>query len=135
MDGSVPVAGLRASMILRKQTPLAGVLRIESGWASDRFVFRATQHEKCEGCGSTAPLVGGTENLCQTCVDDRELGKGLLKGGRAALTRSKDGAVVMLGDHWAVSAEGEVPVPLVSHAPTERGQLATFEDLSNRAAG
>jgi hypothetical protein len=34
-----------------------------------------------------------------------------------------------------VSPEGEIPVSLVSHAPLERGQLATFEDLSGRAAG
>ena len=135
-DGNIPVAELRESMIRRRQTPLAGALRAVNRWTGeDRFVFRATQHEKCEGCGSTAPLAGGAESLCQTCVDDRELGKGLLTAGRIALTKSKNGSIVLLGNHWALSADGEIPVPLVSHAPTERGQLATFEDLSNRAAG
>jgi CRISPR-associated protein Csm1 len=134
-DGNIPVAGLRESMAGRKQTPLGSVLRANNGWARERFIFRATQHERCEGCGSTAHLSGTPENLCQTCVDDRELGKGLLKGCRAALTRSRDGSIGLLGEHWAVSPEGEIPVSLVSHAPLERGQLATFEDLSGRAAG
>lgn len=59
----------------------------------------------------------------------------LVRASGATLTKSRDGAIMLLGNRWAVSATGEVPVSLVSHAPTERGQLATFEDLSNRAAG
>jgi CRISPR-associated protein Csm1 len=134
--GNIPVAELRESMIKRKQTPLAGALRSNNGWAGEsRFVFRATEHEKCDGCASTALLAEGNDSLCRTCVDDRELGKGLLTAGRVALTRSKSGGIVLLGNHWTLSDNGEISVPLVSHAPTERGQLATFEDLSNRAAG
>jgi hypothetical protein len=90
---------------------------------------------KCEGCGSTALLSGEPENLCQTCVDDRELGKRLLRRGRTALLKSPNGSIGLLGARWAVSPDGQIPIPLISHAPLEHGQLATFEELSGRAAG
>lgn len=134
-DGNIPAAALQDAMAARKQMPLGSVLRTVSGWATDRFIFGATQHEKCQGCGATATLSDKSEKLCQTCVDDRELGKGLLRGGRAALTNSRDGSLGLLGQRWAVSPAGEIAIPLISHAPLERGQLATFENLSERATG
>lgn len=134
-DGNIPVARLQEAMAERKQLPLGGVLRTADGWVTDRFTFGATQHGKCEGCGSTAMLSDESEKLCQTCVDDRELGKGLLWGSRAALTNSMPGSIGLLGKRWAVSPDGEVLIPLIFHAPLERNQLATFDDLSDRAAG
>jgi len=135
VDGAIPVRGLQEAMSDRKQRPLGSVLRTADGWATDRFIFGATQHAKCEGCGSTAMLSHETEALCQTCIDDRELGKGLLSGGNAALTNSQHGSIRLLGQGWAASPDGQVPIPLVSHAPLEHGQLATFEELAARAAG
>jgi CRISPR-associated protein Csm1 len=134
-DGNIPVVGLREAMADRKQMPLGSVLRTGDGWATDRFIFAATQHGKCEGCGSTAMLSDDSEALCQTCVDDRELGKALLRGGRASLSNSLHGSIRLLGAGWAISPDGQITIPLVSHVPVERGQLATFEDLSARAAG
>lgn len=134
-DGKIPVAGLRESMVARKQTPLGGALQTGTSWASEAFVVRAAHHGKCDGCGATAQLSDETEKVCQTCVDDRELGRGLLSGSRAALKKSPHGSISLLGDHWSLSPDGELAIPVVSHAPTQQGQLATFEDLSARAIG
>ncbi len=134
-DARIPSAALHEAMANRKETPLGGILRSPCGWASERFVFGATQHEKCEGCGSTALLSATPENLCQTCVDDRELGKRLLHGNRVALKQSTDGPITLLGNHWAIATDGPVPISVVSHAPLHCGELATFEDLAVCAEG
>ncbi|MGD0778402.1 MAG: hypothetical protein ABSC05_36945 [Candidatus Solibacter sp.] len=134
-DGNIPVAELGEAMVGRKETPIGSVLRSTHGWATDRFIFGATQHDKCKGCGSTALLSDESEEICQTCVEDRELGRGLLGGGPAALTKSPQGPISLLGERWTVSADGPVLIPLVSHVPLEHGHLATFEVLSDRAAG
>jgi CRISPR-associated protein Csm1 len=136
-DGRIPVQGLRATMAARNQTPLRLVLRTDQQWASDRFFVAATQHAKCEGCGATAKLSGKTETeeLCQTCVDDRALGAELLRDSSPALAKCTNGSIALLGQRWCVSRDGGDHISLVAHAPLERGQLATFEDLSKRAAG
>ncbi|MBV8847201.1 MAG: hypothetical protein JO307_30695 [Bryobacterales bacterium] len=139
-DGKIPVDGLRHAMGHRKRTPLANAVQTDCGWASNCFCFRATQAAKCDGCGSTAVLNNEEDDgvrvqLCQTCVDDRELGKALLHGTRAGLGRSPRGSIAVLGEKWTASSQGEIPIPLISHAPVEGDGLATFEQLARRSAG
>jgi CRISPR-associated protein Csm1 len=133
IDGKIPPT-LHQRMHDRNRTPLAGVLQTGEAWASQRFFFSATKHAKCEGCGATARLSDTTENLCETCVDDLELGRGIMQGG-ATLKSSKNGPIALLGSRWTLSLNGEVRIPLVSHAPVEHGQVATFESLAKRASG
>jgi CRISPR-associated protein Csm1 len=134
-NGKIPVEELRESMACRKAAPLGGVLRADHGWVTGCFIFTATGAAKCAGCGSTATIHDQFSELCPTCADDLELGKGLLREGRAALVKSPLGSIALLGERWAVSSGGTIPIPLVSHAPLKGEQLATFEELSARARG
>jgi CRISPR-associated protein Csm1 len=132
-DGRIPIAELGKEMARRRQQPLGRALRSDGGWQAEHFVFRATGHGKCEGCGVTATLTG--EKLCQTCVDDRELGGALLGSGAVSLGRSASGPIRFLEEHWGVSGSGTVRIAALAHAPLEGRRLATFEDLAARAQG
>jgi CRISPR-associated protein Csm1 len=136
-DGRIPVEALGREMSSRSQRPMSYVLQAPSGWATGAFAVPAGQHEKCGGCGATAPIADrrDQETLCQTCVDDRELG-GALQRGRTKLKKSPSGSLHLLGQRWAVSPDGEIEVPLLTHAPIDRrGELLSFEDLCKKAAG
>lgn len=133
-DGRIPVGGLRDAMARRKQTPLDRALRTAGKWVPERFVFSGGD-AKCAGCGSTAALCDQSERLCQTCVDDSELGKRLLMGGPLRLKQSPHGSLAVLGERWTVSSDGPILVSAVTHTPLEREQLATFKELSGRAGG
>ena len=136
VDGKVPVENLGRAMGKRKRTPLSGSLQALGLWAdSDRFFSRATKHEKCKGCGVTATLTPGTEALCSTCADDRELGRDLLKSGRVAISKSTTGNIAVLGSRWRFAATGEIPISSVALAPSQAGRIATFEDLAAQASG
>lgn len=132
-DGKIPVAALSEAMHIRKQMPLGYALRNGSEWATNRFAFSATDHGKCEGCGSTARLFA--EDVCQTCIDDRELGRRLLSGERIALTRSQQGFIRLLGERWDLSPDGPLTIPAMCYAPRDHGELATFEEIARMAAG
>jgi len=134
-DGRIPISALREEMRTRKQMPLGYALRNGSGWATGRFSFGATDHGRCDGCGCTAKLSRDSENLCQTCIDDRELGKRLLFAERISLTRSPQGFVSLLGERWDISPDGPLTIPAVCYAPVENGELATFEQIARKAPG
>lgn len=134
-DEKIPVAKLHEEMQARKQRPLAGVLCPAGAWDPERFVFAASQPAKCDGCGATASLRDLAEGLCDTCVNDRELGAELLRASRVTLKESSAGAIALLGQEWSICDDGPVPISMISHTPIEGGQLATFEDLSARAKG
>jgi len=135
-DGKIPVGALGAAMRARKDRPLGCALLNGNGWATGRFAFSATDLDKCKGCGATARLLRSSEEeLCQTCVDDRELGKRLLSTGQTALARSQDGFIPLLGERWNISHGGSLTIPATFYAPLEDGQLATFEQIAGRAAG
>jgi CRISPR-associated protein Csm1 len=137
-DGRIPISALGDAMRTRKEMPFGYALRNGSGWATDRFTFGATDHGKCDGCGCTARLShdsGDSEKLCQTCIDDRELGKRLLSAERISLTRSQQGLVSLLGERWDISPDGPLTIPAVCYAPVENGELATFEQIASRAPG
>ncbi len=120
--------------------PFGYALRNGSGWATDRFTFGATDHGKCDGCGCTARLShdsGDSEKLCQTCIDDRELGKRLHYPVKAYIIdeESQQGLVSLLGERWDISPDGPLTIPAVCYAPVENGELATFEQIASRAPG
>lgn len=133
--GKIPVTVLHHEMQRRKQRPLSGVLCTNSGWATEQFLSRATYPAKCTGCGATASIADESEDLCETCVEDRELGKELLRARSVALTRSPAGPIALLGERWSIAPDGPIPISLISHSPLTGDQLATFEDLSARAVG
>jgi CRISPR-associated protein Csm1 len=136
-DTRIPVAGLVREMSLRNRMPLGSILRTRTGWATTHFAVPAGQHEKCDGCGVTAAIAAreDLETLCQTCVDDRDLGRALQRGS-TRLSKSPGGSLLLLGQRWAVSPDGEFEVPLLTHAPVDRhGELLSFEELCERAAG
>jgi len=136
-DGRIPVRLLGSEMRARKQRPLAAALRSTDGWATDRFLFSADGAAKCNGCASTAVLSGEIEPLCQTCTDDRELGRILLNTSRTCLQRSANGFITLLGQGWTVASDGDITVGLIHHQPRARNGLgpATFEELSELATG
>jgi len=135
-DGKIPVRALQEAMSARKTKPLGGVLNSGGRWSTDRFTFPAAAAGKCDGCGATAMLHHEPERLCQTCVDDLELGKALLLApGQIALTPSPNGLLELLGARWGISSTGEIPIPLISHMPLQGHEPATFEQLAARAAG
>src|SRR5579871_2052126 len=140
-DGRIPVAQLREAMALRKLTPLVGALQGTGGWRSiDRFAFSGAGERRCQGCGSTAMVreerdEDEIELLCKTCIDDRELGKELLAHPVAALGRSANGPVSLLGERWRIAASGELKIPVIAHAPLEKGRPADFDQLAERATG
>lgn len=134
-DDRIPVARLGDAMGRRKNMPLACALRNEHGWATERFSCPGVRGAKCEGCGFTAVLRDDSEGLCQTCVDDRELGRQLLAGGRVALARSPQGSVALLEERWTLASNGQIEIPFIVDAPRNGRQLADFDDLSKRAAG
>ncbi|HXM45354.1 MAG TPA: hypothetical protein VN924_29225 [Bryobacteraceae bacterium] len=132
-DGKIPTAALGEAMRTRKQMPFGYALRSGGGWATNRFAFSAADHGRCEGCGATARLYG--EDLCQTCIDDRDLGKRLLSAQRTALTKSRQGFISLLGERWDISPDGPLTIPAVCYAPLDHGELATFEEIARVAAG
>jgi len=138
-DGKIPIAALGEAMRARKEMPFAYALRNGVGWATSRFAFSATDHGRCDGCGSTARLYGGygdSEKLCQTCIDDRELGKRLLSAERTALTRSRQGFISLFGEGWGISTDGPLTIPAMSHAPLDHhGEPAPFETIARMAEG
>jgi CRISPR-associated protein Csm1 len=136
-DGRIPVEPLGSETRARKRRPLAAALRSTDGWATDRFLFSADGAAKCDGCGSTAVLSGETERLCQTCTDDRELGRLLLTTSRTCLQRSANGFITLLGQGWTVASDGHLTIGLIHHQPRASDRLgpATFEELSELATG
>jgi CRISPR-associated protein Csm1 len=140
-DGRIPIAQLAGAMALRKFRPLGGALQDAAGWGGiDRFACSGVGEQRCQGCGSTTTVReesdgDETELLCRTCIDDRELGKQLMTGGVAALVRSADGPISLLGQPWRIAAPGEIRIPHIAHAPLEKGRLADFDQLAERAIG
>jgi CRISPR-associated protein Csm1 len=138
-DGRIPVKQLSEAMRRRKLTPLGQALRRATGWTTE-FSTPIDRAGKCEGCSATALLREETydndlEQLCQTCLDDRELGRHLLESGGAALTPSLRGPIKLFNERWAPAARGHINISLITHAPRSGNRLATFEELSRRAAG
>jgi CRISPR-associated protein Csm1 len=138
-DGWVPVAGLREALSRRKLMPLAGVLQAGDGWSSDEFTFASFGEGRCGGCSATAVLREvavheAAEALCQTCIDDWELGKELVAGGRI-LVRSAEGAIDLLGERWGIGEEGDLEIRFIGHAPRTGARPATFEELAERSDG
>jgi CRISPR-associated protein Csm1 len=135
-DGRVPRVALGEALARRKLTPLVRALQTEEGWSSDRFVFKSPGAERCDGCAGTATIrTVGEEQLCDSCIADRDLGGCLLGSGLHHLVEADDGPVCLLGKRWALSGAGTLNISSVTHAPMRGGQLATFEQLASRALG
>jgi len=135
-DGHVPRAALGESLARRKLTPLAGALRTEAGWATDRFIFKSSGGGRCDGCAATETVrLVGEEQLCHSCIADRDLGGCLLGSCPHRLVEADDGPLRLLGKRWALSGKGTLDIPSVTRAPMQDGQLATFEQLASRALG
>ena len=137
-DGKIPVAQLGEAMALRKMAPLRGALQNADGWGGiERFAFGGLDEGRCQGCGSTAALreqerepEEEPERLCQTCIDDRELGRELLLGGRIGLRRSPAGTVRFARESWAIARDGPIEVPHIAHMPR-----SDFDELAKLAKG
>jgi CRISPR-associated protein Csm1 len=135
-DGRVPRAALADSLARRKLTPLEGALRTEARWSTDRFVFRSSSGGRCDGCAGTEETrMVGDEQLCHSCIADRDLGARLLRSHIHRLVETGNGPLILLGKRWSVSDNGNLSISSVTHAPLHNGQLATFEELSARAVG
>jgi hypothetical protein len=76
-----------------------------------------------------------TEALCQTCIDDPELGKELVAGGRIRLARSAGGPIDLLGEGWGIGREGDLEIRFIGHSPRTGARPATFEELAERSNG
>ncbi len=131
-NGRLPVAPLREAMALRKMAPLRGALQEGHGWRGiEQFTFTSGGGARCEGCGSTAELgKEEPERLCRTCIDDGELGRQLLRGGRSRLRRSRAGTIELAGERWAIGADGPIDVPHIAHTPGR-----DFDELAKLARG
>jgi CRISPR-associated protein Csm1 len=130
-DGKIPVAQLGEAMALRKMTPLRNALQGAGGWATKRFAFTSMEEARCDGCGSTGVLrEEESERLCETCLDDRELGKRLLSGSRIGLRRSPTGTIRFAGERWAIAADGPIEIPHIAHTPR-----SDFDELAKLAKG
>jgi CRISPR-associated protein Csm1 len=79
--------------------------------------------------------MAGDEQLCRSCIADRDLGARLLGSGPHRLAEADDGPLCLIGKRWSVSAKGALEISSVTHAPMQNGQLATFEQLASRSHG
>jgi CRISPR/Cas system-associated protein Cas10 (large subunit of type III CRISPR-Cas system) len=77
----------------------------------------------------------GEEQLCDSCIADRDLGGCLLGSGPHHLAEADDGPLCLLGKRWVLSGAGTLNISSVTHAPMHGGQLATFEQLASGALG
>jgi len=135
-DGHVPRAALSESLARRKLTPLARALRNEAGWSTDRFIFKSSGGGRCDGCAATETVrLVDEEQLCHSCIADRDLGGCLLGSGPHCLVEADNGPLCLLGKRWVLSGRGPLNISSVTHAPMQDGQLATFEQLASRAVG
>jgi len=135
-DGRVPRAALADSLALRKLTPLAGALKAATGWSANRFIFTSSGGGRCDGCAGTEQIrVVGEEQLCPSCIIDRDLGGRLLGGASHRLAEVADGPLCLLGKRWAILRSGTIEISSITHVPLHNGQLATFEQLAAKAIG
>jgi len=135
-DGRIPGKALSESLNRRKRMPLGEALRTAEGWATERFFFRPPSGARCDGCAGTEEVrLAGGEQLCATCLSDRELGGRLLGHESVGLVAEAEGPLGLLGERWAVAGQRGLEISWIGHAPKHNGQLATFEELAGKGLG
>jgi CRISPR-associated protein Csm1 len=135
-DRRVPRLALAESLARRKLRSLAGVLQTSEAWVPDRFVFTSRVGGRCDGCAMTERVrtIDG-EQLCDSCIADRDLGSRLLGSGPHGLMEAANGPLSLLGRRWIVSRGANPAISFICHAPMQDGRLATFEELAASAIG
>jgi len=156
---SSATARLLAALADEKNRPGAGLLADDTGWAEQRFVlpFTFSGEDRCESCRARP---ASSEGLCTVCRADADRG-GLLPNSRLAAFYPDDaggsdapaGSYHLASDEAALPAPPELAVamdgrpatdpslPLVSaykarRVPrNDRGDVATFEEIAQRARG